>query len=125
MIRSFAFQGEFVFRVGDIGHSMYVVLDGECSILIPCPEGSQESHEIARLRKGMIFGEMAALTNADRSACVQAVTHLVLQEISQEQIKAIFLSNQEAMNGFAKVISTREAEYQSFSPEQQSSFETG
>ena len=119
------FQGEVVFGAGDPGHSMYVILDGECSIMLQGLGGSSASHEIARLRKGMIFGEIAALTNADRTASVQATTHLVLQEISQAQIKSVFLSNQEAMNAFAKVIASREAEHQSFSPEQQSRFESG
>ena len=119
------FQGELVFRAGDSGRSMYVIMEGECSIIVQGSDGSSASHEIARLHKGMIFGEIAALTNADRTASVQAITHLVLQEISQAQIKSVFLSNQEAMNAFAKVIASREAEHQSFSPEQQSRFESG
>ena len=118
------FQGEQVFGAGDPGHSMYVIVDGECSILLENLDDSSSPHEIARLHKGMIFGEIAALTNADRTASVQAMTHLVLQEISQEQIKSVFLSNQDAMNAFAKVMATREAEYRSFTPEQQQCFES-
>ena len=119
------FQGELVFGAGDPGHSMYVILEGECSILLPNSDVLSSPREIARLQKGMIFGEIAALTNADRTASVQAMSHLVLQEISQEQIKSVFLSNQDAMNAFARVMATREAEHRSFTPEQQQCFESG
>ena len=117
--------GETVVRTGDIGGSMYVILEGRCSVLIDDPSGSQDLIEVAELRDGAIFGEISALTNSRRTASVKAVSHVTVQEISQHQIENIFLVNQEAMEQFANVMATREAALKAFSPEQKQSFELG
>jgi CRP-like cAMP-binding protein len=80
--------------------------------------------EIAQLNPGSIFGEIAALTNDPRTASVKAVSHLRLQEISQQQIEDLFLNNQEAMAEFANVMTAREEARNAFTPEQKKSFET-
>ena len=79
--------------------------------------------EISRLKRGMIFGEIAALTNAPRTASVRAIGHVMLQEISQQRIEDVFLKNETAMEAFAKVMTSREAADRSLSPDQQKSFE--
>ena len=71
----------------------------------------------------MIFGEIAALTNASRTASVRAIGHVLLQEISQQRIEDVFLKNETAMEAFAKVMTCREAAHRSFTPDQQKSFE--
>jgi len=117
--------GECVVRRGEVGGSMYVILEGECAVLIGDQDDPDRMLEITRLSKGMIFGEIAALTNAARTASVRATSHLELQEISQRQVSDIFLSNDQAMSAFAKVMTSREAEHQRFTPEQQQNFESG
>ena len=117
--------GEIVVEIGAVGGSMYVVMEGSCSVLIPDPSGSKGMIEVAQLPSGTIFGEISALTNAPRTASIKAASHLVLQEISQQQIEAIFLSNQEAMAEFAKVMAGREASLKTFTPEETKSFEIG
>ena len=117
--------GEIVVEIGAVGGSMYVVMEGSCSVLIPDPSGGEGMVEVAQLPSGTIFGEISALTNAPRTASIKAASHLVLQEISQQQIEAIFLSNQEAMAEFAKVMAGREASLKTFTPEETKSFEIG
>ena len=117
--------GEIVVEIGAVGGSMYVVMEGSCSVLIPDPSGGKGMVEVAQLPSGTIFGEISALTNAPRTASIKAASHLVLQEISQQQIEAIFLSNQEAMAEFAKVMAGREASLKTFTPEETKSFEIG
>ena len=117
--------GEMIVRTGDVGGSMYVILEGRCSVLIDDPSGSQDVIEVAELRDGAIFGEISALTNSARTASVKAVAHVMVQEISQRQIENIFLVNQAAMEQFANVMATREAALKAFSPEQKQSFELG
>ena len=104
---------------------MYVVMEGSCSVLIPDPSGGEGMVEVAQLPSGTIFGEISALTNAPRTASIKAASHVVLQEISQQQIETIFLSNQEAMAEFAKVMAGREASLKTFTPEETKSFEMG
>jgi CRP-like cAMP-binding protein len=122
--RALAFgPGEIIVVSGQVGGSMYVLAEGVCSVLIPDPSGGEHSVEISRLKRGMIFGEIAALTNAPRTASVRAIGHVRLQEISQQQIKDVFLKNETAMEAFAKVMTSREAAHRSFTPDQQKSFE--
>ena len=116
--------GELVVKQGDAGGSMYVILEGQCSVLIVDPSDEERMVEIAQLNPGTIFGEISALTNDLRTASVKAVSHLRLQEISQQQIKDLFLNNREAMTEFAKVMAAREEARSSFTPEQKQSFET-
>jgi len=104
---------------------MYVVMEGACSVLIPSPSGEGEMVEVAQLPAGTIFGEISALTNAPRTASIKAASHLVLQEISQQQIENVFLCNQEAMAEFAKVMASREASLKKFTVDETKSFEMG
>ena len=115
--------GEMLVVMGEVGGSMYVIMEGSCSVLIPDPSGGQGLTEVARLREGAIFGEISALTDAPRTASVQAANHVVVQEISQRQIEFIFLANDIAMAEFAKVMAKREAERKTFSETETEEFE--
>ena len=53
--------GHVLFREGDTGKEMFIVLEGE--ILI-----SKSQHVLDRLKKGAIFGEMALVDSFPRSA---------------------------------------------------------
>ena len=75
----------------------------------------------AHLRE--VFGEVSALTNAPRTASIQAIGHVVLQEITQRSIHNLFLKNADAMEAFAAVMATREAAHRQFSPDQAESYE--
>ena len=54
-------KGPIIFKEGDPGRSFYLVVSGELTIII-------RNNEVARLGPGRIFGEMAVLENAPRSA---------------------------------------------------------
>ena len=115
--------GEMLVVMGDVGGSMYVIMEGSCSVLIPDSSGGEAMTEVARLHEGAIFGEISALTDAPRTASVQAANHVVVQEISQLQIEAIFLNNAAAMAEFAKVMAQREAGRNSFSVDKKEELE--
>ena len=117
--------GDFLVVMGDVGGSMYVLMEGSCSVMVPNPSGGEKLTEVAQLPEGSIFGEISALTNAPRTASIRAVDHVVVQEISQRQIENIFLNNEAAMTEFAKVIAHREAGLKAFSEEQEEEFELG
>lgn len=59
--------GDVVFEAGDEGQFMYVVQDGEVEV-------SAHSQVIDTLGPGGIFGEMALIDNALRTATVRAKT---------------------------------------------------
>ena len=76
---TYATDDEIV-RIGDSGHSLYVVLEGNVAVVYP---GRSADVELARLTAGEFFGDMAILNAKPRSATVRAldpVTVLVLEK---------------------------------------------
>jgi CRP/FNR family transcriptional regulator, cyclic AMP receptor protein len=59
--------GEYIFREGDPGLGMYIIEQGEVSIV-----RESQSSEIARLRNGEFFGEMALFGDRPRIASAVA-----------------------------------------------------
>ena len=117
--------GEVVVKQGEVGGSMFVIMEGSCSVLIADPSDETAMMEVAQLNSGTIFGEISALTDAPRTAWIKAIGHVILQEISQGQIEAVFLNNQAAMSEFAKVMAAREANLKTFTAEEKKTFEMG
>ncbi len=64
-------KGENVLLEGDIGDAVYLVVEGELSILKETGIGPRE---LKRIGPGDVFGEMALISNRTRSATVKAVT---------------------------------------------------
>ena len=65
-VRDYA-PGHEVFREGDPGSSMYVVLTGDVTV-----HKGEEAHVLARLGRGEMFGEMALVSSGRRTASVRA-----------------------------------------------------
>jgi NADH dehydrogenase len=63
--------GDVIFSQGDLGDSVYVIQEGECEIL---RDHGGEQKQLAILRGGDYFGEMAVLSGAGRNATVKALT---------------------------------------------------
>ena len=78
--------GETLFKEGDPGHHMYVVLDGHLTIF-------KQGQEISQITSGHVFGEMAIIESKNRSATVQAVTQTTLMEITKPQFDSLLASN--------------------------------
>jgi CRP/FNR family transcriptional regulator, cyclic AMP receptor protein len=80
--------GEVLFREGDPGESMYIVLDGRVRIGKHIPGAGEEA--LAFLGRGDFFGEMALIDGAPRSA--EATAHdagAVVLEIPREVLEGI------------------------------------
>jgi len=85
--RRFAAQ-EVIFHQGDAGVGMYVIQSGTVSIRIE-PEGQQ----LAELRDGEFFGEIALLTEYPRSASAVAVTPCQALFLSQSDLFGLIRRN--------------------------------
>ncbi|MBN2495492.1 MAG: cyclic nucleotide-binding domain-containing protein [Deltaproteobacteria bacterium] len=64
-------RGQVVIRCGDRSQNLYVALSGTLAVLV---EREGRAEPVAKLQAGEIFGEMAAVRNAPRSASVRAET---------------------------------------------------
>ena len=62
-------KGEVLFRKGDESSALYIVMEGELSVLDEIPG---QKVFLAGLHQGEIFGEMAFIDGRPRSASVQA-----------------------------------------------------
>lgn len=90
--------GTIIFRRGDTGHEMFVIVQGKVAII---DEYHEKKKVIAQLEPGECFGEMALFGRAKRSATVLAqepTTLLVLDEeklgaLVQKKVSSQFLIN--------------------------------
>jgi CRP-like cAMP-binding protein len=70
--------GDIIFRQGDAGQNMYVLLDGEVDILA-------NGRHISTLHPGDIFGEMALIDELPRSGSAVADTDCRVAMIDQRR----------------------------------------
>ena len=83
-LKRFFKKGEEIFRDGDTGQTMFIVLEGQVEISKVL--GDQRT-VLATLEKGSIFGEMAIIDNQPRSATASAAINTTLLEISREMFR--------------------------------------
>jgi CRP-like cAMP-binding protein len=79
--------GEVLFRRGDPADGLYVITAGEVVVLAPGPGGADI--EVAHLREGAFFGEIALLTDSPREATVRAVADSDLLIIERRLVAAL------------------------------------
>ena len=73
--------GEEVFHQGDIGDKAYIVIDGEADVVLETLDGPRR---LVSLKRGSLFGELALLCDAPRTASIVAAKPLTLMSISKD-----------------------------------------
>ena len=79
--------GETLFREGDRGDELYILMEGAAAVSIRLPDGGDR--EIARFAPGDFFGEMSIFDNAPRSATCIALEKTTLSLLSKKAFGAI------------------------------------
>ena len=82
-------KGEIIFDEGDAGTFMCIINSGDISVIKSDSEGNPI--EIAVLRNGRVFGEMAALDGERRSASCIAAASCVLLTLSKDSLDKMLL----------------------------------
>lgn len=88
--------GSEVFRAGDYGDTLFVIVGGELTV-------SRGGQLLGVLRESEYFGEMAVLTGETRSATIRTSTDCMLLRIHQSEFHDILADN---FNAVLSVIRT-------------------
>jgi CRP-like cAMP-binding protein len=91
--------GEVIFEQGDLGDSLYVIVNGEVEVLHKDPQGNMQV--LASLRAPDFFGEMSLIDKEYRSATVRARGEATMLHLTAENL-ASFRKNYK--DGFAFVV---------------------
>lgn len=89
-----------IFKKGDTGDAMYIIVDGEVRI-------HDEDYTFAILKKGQVFGEYSLLDTEERSASVTTVSQVKLLVLEQNSFYSILLNNLEIVKGILRVLVER------------------
>lgn len=98
---------ETIFRQGDPGGSLYIVLRGEVVLTLDDTRGSQP---LARLEAGSYFGEMSLLTGEPRSATARAVEDSEFLVISKRDLAPLLEAHPEVLESISRIIAERRAD---------------
>lgn len=80
--------GDVLFRTGDPGEALFIVLDGEIELFIRDNAGQKIPLTIAG--PGQLFGELALLDRGPRTATAEALTDSELLSLSRDDLVALF-----------------------------------
>jgi CRP-like cAMP-binding protein len=80
-------RGQVLFREGEVGEEMFVVLRG--SIVISKPVTGRVEQVLARIGPGDFFGEMSLFDRSPRSATVQTDAEATLLVLDREALRRL------------------------------------
>lgn len=92
---------EEVFRKGDQGTSMYIIVSGKVSVT----DGA--GYLFGYIQEGQVFGEYALLDTEARSATITAVEDTTALMLEQEVFYGILGNNIEVVKGLLKIFTSR------------------
>ena len=75
-------SGDIVFKEGDEGNTLFILIEGEVVIEKKLDEEGKEFKQLALLSAGEFFGEMAVIEEKARTAQARAYADTVLYELS-------------------------------------------
>jgi Cyclic nucleotide-binding domain len=97
-------KGESVFRRGDVGAELYVIVDGE--IRVHLDHGGREV-TLARHGPGKVVGEMSVFDEEPRSASAQALVDTTVRVLRRDRLQSIVHEHPEVLLEFIKNLSQR------------------
>ena len=91
---------EVVFRKGDVGHSLFIIVEGTVRVHVG-------NHVLTRLDTGSVFGEYALYDRELRSASITAETKIDLLELGHQDFTELMVQNVDLMEGVLKMVLKR------------------
>jgi CRP-like cAMP-binding protein len=97
-------EGELVYAEGSPGDAMYIVRSGEVMV---CADSTPDSEEIAHLRQGESFGEMALLTGKSRTSAVRALINTNLLVLYRSDFDELIVQYPTLSMALSRMLSQR------------------
>lgn len=94
-------SGDIIFREGDAANAMYVICSGTVEIT---KEKDGKKISLAKLSKGSIFGEMALIDRAPRSATVTAIEETTCYKVNSQDFDVKFNTADPAIKGIFRIL---------------------
>ena len=98
-------RGEALFREGDAGDELYVVIDGKVKMGRTSSDGRENLLSV--LGPGQMFGELSLFDPGPRSSTVTAVTDAVLLALGQDQLMSWLTGRPEVARGLLLQLASR------------------
>lgn len=98
-------RGEVLTRQGEEALWLYLIVAGEAVVRVSAGEGMER--EVARLKAGNFFGEMALMTGALRSATVVAITDVECYRLDKAAFQDVIRERPELAERIAELLARR------------------
>lgn len=98
-------RGQVLFREGDAGDRVYVVIEGKVKLGRTAPDGRENL--LAVLGPGQMFGELSLFDPGPRSATATAVTDSMLLGLGHEDLLPLLTGRPEVARGLLLQIAQR------------------
>lgn len=102
-------SGEVIFREGEPGNRLFLIVSGSVRISRDIPNAGEEA--LAVLKPGTCFGEMSVLDRSERSTDAFAAEDCVLATISRPDLELLLEFDRElaykVLRAFVRLLSTR------------------
>jgi small-conductance mechanosensitive channel/CRP-like cAMP-binding protein len=98
-------SGEVIVLAGEVGTTMYVVLDGEVAVQAPF-----DRRELLRLKPGDFFGEMSLVTGSPRAATVVTTMPTRTFVIDQPDFRQMLEKHPEVADTLSDILATRQSD---------------
>jgi NADH:quinone reductase (non-electrogenic) len=96
---------ETIFRQGDRGDRLYIIVDGEVDVVVDA--ASSAERVLARLGPGECFGEMALASDSPRMATARSATPVNLLTVDRDGFDALFSHYPPLRQFFQQIINER------------------
>lgn len=102
-------RGEVITRQGNEAHFLYILAKGEAEVRVAAGSGS-DSHPVAKLGPGQVFGEMGLMTGERRTATVVALADAMCYRLDKEGFQDVLRRRPEIAEAISKLLAERKAE---------------
>ncbi|MFM8471497.1 MAG: cyclic nucleotide-binding domain-containing protein, partial [Limisphaerales bacterium] len=100
-------KGERIFRQGEEGGALYVVVDGEADVYV---EAEGHSTRVNVVRSGECLGEISLLTGEKLSATVVATTDAEVVLVARERVAEVLRESPELVEKLGEILALRRLE---------------